>query len=573
MINFFRKLKSWIFFLGSKTVYILIASFFLAVLLFFIEFCFAYAVQSFLGVLGLLNQNVIRGPLPLVNLQPETVFSLLLALVLIRGFVLANINFFRGMAEDGFRKDFRLRISNWAFNLEEPLSSDVLHQFTEVANVASSAVMCLQILLANGVAILLVGIYLTFKAPMLLGLLLLGGVFLLPFLQYVDRSIRDDGGEIEIKWKDISDSLLRGLGNRRLLRIHGMLDSLIDSISAKLEKQYHLMMHFHFFASIKLIVPQTLGVAMVFTIAYIASQNMQLDAGTMVVAFYLLLRIVQMLAQSTNSSSRLLLYWPQLVSLHEWWCKLENVNSIEKISMNTPLPRGPLGFEFYDVHFYHNEDARGILHISALTIMPGNVVVITGASGSGKSTIINLMLGLVMVKQGCVEILGKDGSKTPLLNARDTLLSRTAYAEAENYLFPGTLMDNLCSGLKKIPSNDEIDAVLKLAEVDFLGSDGLDYQLADNGSGISMGQRQRIGLARAFLRKPDLLILDEATSNLDSPTEKKILASLKAMPNKPTIVFVSHRNNASEFADLVLDVKDGLVNQIKIQNGKGIICV
>jgi len=194
------------------------------------------------------------------------------------------------------------------------------------------------------------------------------------------------------------------------------------------------------------------------------------------------------------------------------------------------------------------------------------MAVISGASGSGKSTLISLMLGLVAPKQGHVEILGQDGSKTPLFNARDTLLSRTAYAEADNYLFPGTVSENLCSGLKEKPLLAEFEAVLALAQIDFLGSEGLAYQLADRGAGISVGQRQRIGLARALLRKPDLLVLDEATSNLDSATERKILASLQVMPSRPTIVLVSHRSNALEFAQFVVNVQDGVVTQTNNHN-------
>ena len=178
-----KKIQSWFSFLGAKIVVILVASFVLAVLVFLIEYCFAYALQSFLVVLGIIKQSVIQGPQVLDVSRPGIVIFVLLVLVLIRGIVLACLNLFRGMAEDGFRKDLRLLISDWAFYTEEPLSSEVVRQFTEVANVASNAVMCLQIVLANGVAMLLIGTYLVWTAPALLGMLLLGGC-LLPLIIY-----------------------------------------------------------------------------------------------------------------------------------------------------------------------------------------------------------------------------------------------------------------------------------------------------------------------------------------------------------------------------------------------------
>ena len=381
----FRKVESWLAFLGARTVGVLAASFVLAVLVFLVEYCFAYALQSFLGVLGILKQSVIPGPFPLDMSRPQMVILVLLVLIVVRGVILASLNLFRGIAEDGFRKDLRLRISNWAFDTEEPLSSEVVRQFTEVANVASNAVMCIQMLLASSVAMLLVGFYLASTAPQLLGMLFLGGCLLLPATHYLDRSIRHDGQTIEMKWGDVSESLLRGLDGRRLLRIHGLLASVVDALSAKLETHHRVMMRFHFLASIKLILPQTLGIAIVCIIAYVASQSMALDTGTLVIAFYLLLRIVQMFAQSTNSSSRLLLFWPQLSSLQRWWANMETMRAVQKASMNAPLPKGPFGFEFVGVRFSHHDEREMQLNIPSLTIPPGSLVAISGASGSGKA--------------------------------------------------------------------------------------------------------------------------------------------------------------------------------------------
>jgi len=185
-----------------------------------------------------------------------------------------------------------------------------------------------------------------------------------------------------------------------------------------------------------------------------------------------------------------------------------------------------------------------------LKINPGDFYGIKGTSGKGKSTLLMLITGILRPQQGNIFI---DSEQPEDFFNRDG--NRIGYVGAEPYLVRGTLYENLLYGLKYRPSEKELWNALKKASADsFVKEVGLDYKINEDHSGISAGQKQRLCIARAFLNDPTLLILDEATSNLDIHTEKKILDELKMLKGKVTTIFVSHRAAPLEYADAILEM-------------------
>lgn len=127
---------------------------------------------------------------------------------------------------------------------------------------------------------------------------------------------------------------------------------------------------------------------------------------------------------------------------------------------------------------------------------------------------------------------------------------------AESFIVEGTIRDNLLYGLEHSPTSQEINSAIELAECSFIHElpKKLDHPLTENGQGLSAGQKQRIALARALLRRPKALILDEATANLDSETEARLIQTLQRLKKNHTILAVTHRPALVEVADRTLEL-------------------
>jgi len=213
--------------------------------------------------------------------------------------------------------------------------------------------------------------------------------------------------------------------------------------------------------------------------------------------------------------------------------------------------------EFSHVNFSYSDDSQIIFNDLNLKINSGEKVAIIGKIGSGKTTILKLILGLYQPNNGSMLI---DGANIQQIRP-DDIRRQFGVVMQNTYLFSGSIRDNIGFGLDKI-STDEIDEAANISGVsDFtkLMSNGLDYQLSEGGKDLSGGQRQAIALARAIVRKPAVILLDEPTSAMDLTSERAIIRNLKSYFNKQTLVVVTHRMSLLQLVDRVIAVDDGKV--------------
>lgn len=214
--------------------------------------------------------------------------------------------------------------------------------------------------------------------------------------------------------------------------------------------------------------------------------------------------------------------------------------------------RGEISFDH--VRFGYVE-GKTILHDLSLKVRPGNLIAIVGPTGAGKTTIINLLMRFYDVNDGEIRI---DGVETRKIT-RESLRKAYTMVLQETWLFKGTIYENITYG-KENATREEVVRAAKAAKVhSFIETlpNGYDTVLSDDGVNISKGQKQLITIARAMLSDSEMLILDEATSNVDSRTEMQIQEAMYALMKGRTCFVIAHRLSTIKNADTILVLKDG----------------
>lgn len=205
---------------------------------------------------------------------------------------------------------------------------------------------------------------------------------------------------------------------------------------------------------------------------------------------------------------------------------------------------------------YHDKE---VLHGINLHIAPGTVNALVGPSGSGKSTIARLIASLWDIKDGAIELGGVDIRTLPLAECT----KRIAYVSQDNYLFDLSVMDNIRMGRKGASDEEVIDAARKCGCHAFIMELENGYQTMCGASGghLSGGERQRISIARAMLKDAPIVILDEATANVDPENEKELMEAVSELTYDKTVIMIAHRLKTVQNADMIFVVDHGKIVQ------------
>lgn len=214
------------------------------------------------------------------------------------------------------------------------------------------------------------------------------------------------------------------------------------------------------------------------------------------------------------------------------------------------------GAEAENVTFAYG--AETILDNYSLKLQPGKITGIHGASGSGKSTLLKLLMRFWDVQEGSVSVDDADVREIPTKHLRDM----ESYVTQETHLFHDSIANNIAIAKPGATREEIMEAAKKASIHDFIMTlpKGYDTEVGELGDTLSGGEKQRIGIARAFLHDAPMILMDEPTSNLDSLNEGIILKSLKESARKKTVVLVSHRVSTMNVADVVYEMENGRIS-------------
>lgn len=487
--------------------------------------------------------------------------ALLLLLVIFFQLLLSVINtHLRAVISGKMEKNMRESFFSSLLKKEYPAisryhSGEILNRFTSDVDIVVSGITTFLPQALSILTKLLAGLLLIISfspgfalVSIGIGVLVLGFALLFrPFYKKIHKTVQEASGKARSFTQECTESLVAIKSFSGKANIHARLAQLLDKVYRMKIRRNHVS---NLTAN---------GVSLLFTLFYYATliwgalsiASGQMDYGTLT-AF---LQIVSQIQSPFLSASGLITQFYSALASAERLMEIENLPDEKTDAGFEPISayENALGICARSLSFQYDE--RPIIQNTSFHLPKGSLTAITGASGTGKSTLFRLLLGLFSPSEGGLFLQMADGE----LSLDASTRSLFAYVPQGNLLLSGTVRENI-KFINPAISDDKMEEAARAACIyDFIMQlpDGFDSALGERGSGLSEGQMQRIAIARALCADAPVLLLDECTSALDSETEEAVLRNIAALKTK-TVLFISHKNAAFSFCDTHLAIDDGV---------------
>ncbi len=286
-------------------------------------------------------------------------------------------------------------------------------------------------------------------------------------------------------------------------------------------------------------------------ILYTAYLDKKIDSDKLVSMFIITFSIVRLYEKSESSSKSIASVYGQIKDTEDFFNNISKFNKNENKTNKYKFKNGDIVFR----NVYHKYDDKFVLENINITIEKGEKVALVGQIGSGKSTLIKLLLGFQKIEMGTIEIGGININDIPNDNLRENIF----YIPQKPKLFNRSLYENIIYGLNKPPSKEEIVQLLHELKLDDIAStfEGkMEEECGVDGNSLSGGQRQIVWLLRSFYRNSRILVLDEPTASLDPKNKELMVSVIKKMSVGKTVIIVSHDNI------------DPMFRKIQLKNGR-----
>ncbi|MDQ2050799.1 ABC transporter ATP-binding protein [Natronolimnohabitans sp. A-GB9] len=405
--------------------------------------------------------------------------------------------------------------------------------------------------------ILLIGMYLAIAFYISPLMTVVAGVAI-AVLTFVIRHVLEGGYDVGDQVADANEGIQQnvqtGTQGIRDVKLTGMSDDLYDKFSTHIDRFTD--------SSVKLGRNEAaigsaynLSIAiLVFGLIYVSISFADMSLGALAAFLFIMFQLGPRVSSANEYFYKVEGRLPHLVRTQQFIEELEANQDFQ--GGDRPIPEPPTPIAFEDVSFSYQEGDQVLEDIS-FRVEDGEFVAFVGQSGEGKSTIAALLARLYEPDDG--EITA-DGIPIDEFDTEEWR-SRIAFVRQDPYIFNKTLFENVTAG-NGDATRDEVEEACEIAQVtEFLDElpDGYDTKLGDNGVRLSGGQRQRVALARALLEDADVLVLDEATSDLDATIERRVQDGIESMSQEYTIVAIAHRLSTVRDADRIYTLEDGTI--------------
>ena len=580
MINMFKYLKIIKEFIGKKAFFWLGIGFFSSVLLGFVDLAIAFFIQLFMVSLGFINSDYTILGISISKYEPSKIalFLFLIGVIRFLGQLLSNHS-------SSFALDFlncRLRTiiihdllfkSSKNINCATDVNFRISELFPKSSAFISSSILFLSSFL-QGLSVLIFMFISSWKESFiaLIGILIIGVLII-----KINKSVR----KVALAVPNEQFILNSGIEkiSRNILFINVMRTQLREK-KVLIESAINyssFTIRANFLNNIAATISPFLGILLLILII-IMSQMIWKTPGLILLSFlYLLIRFIQNLSSLAGLFGQLNVYYTQFRSAIKYFFSFPSIERNEALQYSEKLKfygskkrynifekqiinvqnqnilekTNPPEIKFLDVTYSYPISSNKVLNNLNFDVKSGSQIGIIGPSGSGKSTILFLLLNILLPQKGEIKIdhlsvdkFYKDPTK------------RIGYVGPEPFLIKGTLRDNICYGISKSVSDEDIMLAFEKASLkELITLKGLDYEISEDHSGLSAGQKQRLCLARAILNDPHLLVLDEATANLDETTESEIADTIDNLKGFCTVIIVSHRPGILRNVDNIIKLE------------------
>lgn len=435
-----------------------------------------------------------------------------------------------------------------------PVSSEFSHQFVTLIG---------SMLQALGIFALMVSIA-PRESLCVVVVMVVGGAF----ARFVSRRINKLAAKVPSQDVLIFQNLQRILRNWIFVRIMRLEQRECKNLVSNAESFRKSYMHYAIYQNLNFGLVSFLGVLIVALIIYFAHEVLHTDSAVLLSFLYLVLRFVTAATAGIGITDSLFVGYHYVSQVLNEFSEFTDADSQKILSLGQGMLLQdqnevtevehesltiPPDIVIHDLWYRYASDAPWVLKGLNVTLQPGAQLGIVGPSGAGKSTMLSLALGITHPVKGSVQINGELAfgylEKHP---------SIVGYVGPDPFIIAGTIRQNLLYGLNKTLDDETLwEALTFVAITDEIKSmpGKLDYRLAESGEGLSVGQKQRLALARALLRRPKLLVLDECSSNLDDATEALVATTLQALKGKITTLIVAHRKGILKHADHTIEME------------------